>query len=181
MELNKVFLYGNLTADPETRYLQSGSAVCKMRLAVNRRMGGGRDQQGAGGGAAEKKDEVLYINVEAWQKTAELCQQYLKRGSAVLIEGRLRLDEYTTKEGEKRSQIVTVAERVQFGPKSAGAEGGQGGQGGYSAGGGGYRQEGGAPPRAAAPRSQAPAQADPGYYPDSGGGEAGGTEDDLPF
>lgn len=175
MELNKVLLYGNLTADPETRYLQSGSAVCKMRLAVNRRMGGGRDQQQGGG--AEKKEEVLYINVEAWQKTAELCQQYLKRGSSVLIEGRLRLDEYTTKEGEKRSQILVVAERVQFGPKG-GAEGGAGG-------GGGYRQEGGAPAaRSAAPRSQgqgSPAQApDAGYYPDSGGND-GGTEDDLPF
>lgn len=168
MELNKVFLYGNLTADPETRYLQSGSAVCKMRLAVNRRMGGGRDAQG---GAQDKKEEVLYIDIEAWQKTAELCQQYLKRGSSVLIEGRLRLNEYTTKEGEKRSQILVVAERVQFGPKGAGEGGG---------GGGGYRQEGGAPPRGAAPRSQAPAQADPGYYPESGAPD-GGTEDDLPF
>lgn len=168
MELNKVFLYGNLTADPETRYLQSGSAVCKMRLAVNRRMGGGRDQQG---GAQDKKEEVLYIDIEAWQKTAELCQQYLKRGSSVLVEGRLRLNEYTTKEGEKRSQILVVAERVQFGPKGAGEGGG----------GGGYRQEGGAPPRAGAPRSQpAQQQADPGYYPEGGQGD-GGTEDDLPF
>lgn len=104
MELNKVLLIGNLTRDPESRALQSGSQVVKMGMAVNRRQKDGQD-------------DVLFVDVEAWNKTAELCVQYLRKGSQVLVEGRLKLDQYTTREGEKRQRLFVVADRVQFGAK----------------------------------------------------------------
>lgn len=104
MELNKVFLIGNLTRDPESKTTSTGAMVVKMGLASNRRAGKG-------------KEEVLYIDVEAWNKTAELCEQYLRKGSQVLVEGRLKLDQYTNQQGEKRSKVFVVADRVQFGAK----------------------------------------------------------------
>lgn len=106
MELNKVLLIGNLTRDPETRAVGTGQ-VCKMGLASNRRY----TSQG------EKKEEVLFVDVEAWGKTAELCGQYLSKGAQVLVEGRLKMDQWETQQGEKRTKCVVVAERVQFGPR----------------------------------------------------------------
>ncbi|MBX3728902.1 MAG: single-stranded DNA-binding protein [Candidatus Sumerlaeia bacterium] len=160
MELNRVFLLGNLTRDPESRFLQSGSQVCKMGLAVNRRWGG---REGG-----DKKEEVLFIDVEAWNKTAELCAQYLQRGSQVLVEGRLKMDQYQTQSGENRTKFVVVAERVQFGarPEGGGRPAGEGG-------GPGARRQSAPPPAAAEPREDY--DRSPSY---DGGGE---TEDDLPF
>ena len=103
--LNKVFLMGNLTRDPELRYTPSGSAVTTLRLGVNRRF---TTRQG------ENRDETLFIDVTVWGKQAETSCQYLSKGRPVLIEGRLRQDTWTTNEGQKRSRIVAVAERVQF-------------------------------------------------------------------
>jgi single-strand DNA-binding protein len=160
MELNKVFLIGNLTQDPESRHLQSGAQVCKLRLACNRRTGGGQ--------GGERKDEVLYIDVEAWQRTAELCAQYLRKGSNILVEGRLKLDQYQTQTGENRSKIFVVADRVQFGPRNDGS-------------GAAPRQSGGgAPPRSQA-TSAAPSNSGFDDYGDSGNYGDGPTEDDLPF
>ena len=110
MELNKVLLIGNLTRDPEMRDTPA-SQVVSMGLACNRRFGG-RD-------GAERQEEVLFIDVEAWGKTAEHCQAYLKKGSQVLVEGRLRMNQWEAQDGTKRTKLLIVADRVQFGAKPA--------------------------------------------------------------
>lgn len=111
MEINKVMLYGNLTRDPETTFLQSGASVCKFSLAVNRNY----THNG------EKKQEVLFVDIEAWQKTGELCQQYLVKGSPAFVEGKLKSSTYQTQAGEKRTKTFVAADNVQFGPKRDGA------------------------------------------------------------
>jgi single-strand DNA-binding protein len=103
--LNKVFLIGNLTADPEMKFLPSGQAVANLRLATNRKYKAGN---------GELKDEVTYVGIEVWGKSAEACGEYLKKGSPVLIEGRLKLNEWTAQDGQKRSMLSVVAERCQF-------------------------------------------------------------------
>lgn len=109
MECNKIILIGNLTRDVEVRTTPSGSMVAKIGMASNRKSG--------------QSEEVLYIDVEAWNKTAELCAQYLRKGSQVLVEGRLKLDTYQTQQGENRSKIFIVADRVQFGAQPQGGNG----------------------------------------------------------
>ncbi|MGA1193777.1 MAG: single-stranded DNA-binding protein [Kiritimatiellia bacterium] len=115
-DLNKVFLAGNLTRDPEVRHIPSGSAVCDLRLAINRRF---RDQND------KDREEVVYVSVTVWGRQAENCGQYLSKGSPVLVEGRLKLDEWE-KEGQKQSRLGVVGERVQF-LSSRGGSGGGGG------------------------------------------------------
>ncbi len=102
--LNKVFLIGNLTRDPEVRYLPSGAAVGDLRLAVNRKY---KTQQG------EEREETCFVNISVWGRQAETCGQYLGKGSSVLVEGRLRFEEWE-KDGQKNSRISVTAERVQF-------------------------------------------------------------------
>lgn len=105
-DLNKVFLMGRLTFDPELRYTPSGSAVTDLRLATKRTWPG-KD--------GERKEETLFIDVTVWERQAENCCQYLKKGSGVHVEGFLRLDSWDDKTtGEKRSRIKLIAERVQF-------------------------------------------------------------------
>lgn len=103
--LNKVFLIGNLTRDPELRYTPSGVAVVNLRLAVNRRY---RDKAG------EQKEEVCFITVAAWDKQAEVCNQYLSKGRSIFVEGRLQFRSWETNDGQKRSVIDIRAERIQF-------------------------------------------------------------------
>jgi len=103
--LNKVFLVGNLTKDPELRFVPSGQAVANLRLATNRKYKAGN---------GEWKEEVTYVSVEVWGKSAEACGEYLKKGSPLLVEGRLKLKEWTAQDGQKRSLLEVVAERVQF-------------------------------------------------------------------
>ncbi|HSA02373.1 MAG TPA: single-stranded DNA-binding protein, partial [Candidatus Paceibacterota bacterium] len=86
---NKVILAGNLTRDPELRYTPKGTAVVKLGLAINRRW---RDEAG------QQKEEAVFVDVEAFGKTAETIGQYLKKGSPVLVEGRLRLDTWDDKQ-----------------------------------------------------------------------------------
>ncbi|MBI3794233.1 MAG: single-stranded DNA-binding protein [Nitrospinae bacterium] len=100
---NRVLLMGNLTRDPELRYIPSGMAVCGLGLAVNNKFGGGED----------KKEEVLFIDVNVWGKSAEACAEYLKKGSPVFVEGRLKLRQWE-KDGEKKSKIEVTASTVQF-------------------------------------------------------------------
>lgn len=118
--LNKVFLMGNLTADPELRYVPNGSALAKLRMAVNRTY---KTQAG------EMKDEVLFINVTTWGKTAEACSERLRKGSPVFVEGRLQSRTWETDAGEKRSAIEVQAERVQFLDRAPGGGGGRSGGG----------------------------------------------------
>jgi len=110
--LNKIFLIGNLTRDPEMRYIPSGSAVTTFTIAVNRVY----IQQG------EKKEEVSYIKVVTWAKMAETCNSYLSKGSPVFVEGRLQSRSWETPQGEKRSVMEVVAERVQFLGKAKGSK-----------------------------------------------------------
>lgn len=121
--LNKVLLIGNLTRDPELRYIQSGTAVLDLRLAVNRRV---KKSDGTWG------DEAAFIDVTVWSKLAENCAEYLSKGRPVFVEGYLRLDEWEDKKtGDKRSKLKVTADNVQFlGGRPGGSGGGEGGEGG---------------------------------------------------
>ena len=103
--LNKVFLIGNLTRDPELRYIPSGVAVANLRLAVNRRY---KDKSG------ELKEDTCFVTVTAWDKQAEACNQFLKKGRPVFVEGRLQSRSWETTDGQKRNTIDVRAERIQF-------------------------------------------------------------------
>lgn len=103
--LNKVFLIGRLTRDPELRYTPSGTAVADFGLAVNRVY---KTAEG------EKKEAVTFVDITVWAKRAEICAEYLSKGRQVFIEGRLELDAWETPEGQKRSKLKIVAEDVQF-------------------------------------------------------------------
>lgn len=103
--MNKVILMGNLTKDPELKELPSGVSVADMRLALNESY---TDRSG------KKVERVCYIDVVVWERQAQTCAQYLKKGSPVLVEGRLEMSEWKTKEGETRTKIRVRADRVQF-------------------------------------------------------------------
>lgn len=103
--LNKVFLIGNLTRDPELRYTPGGTAVANLGIAVNRRF---KDSSG------ELKEEVCFLTVTVWDKQAEACCQYLTKGRPVFVEGVLQSRFWETTDGQKRSAIDVRAERVQF-------------------------------------------------------------------
>lgn len=103
--LNKVFIMGNLTRDPELRYVPSGTAVANFTVAVNRVY---KDKTGA------KKDEVSFIRVVVWGKIAEVCGEYLTKGRPVLVEGRLQSRSWETQDGQKRNTIEVIADSVQF-------------------------------------------------------------------
>jgi single-strand DNA-binding protein len=160
---NRVILLGNLTRDIELRYLPSQMAVADIGLAVNDR------RKNANG---EWIEEVTFVDVTVWGRTAEVMSEYLSKGSPVFIEGRLKLDTWEGQDGQKRSKLKVICERMQL----IGAKG-QGGQGGG---------QGGAP-RAAAPpspqRNQAPQYNQPGppdeAYDQAQGEPSGG--DDIPF
>jgi len=110
---NRVILLGNLTRDPEVRYIPSGTAVASFAIAVNRRY-----KQGD-----EMKDEVSYIDIVVFGKTAENCGQYLNKGDAILVEGRLQQRRWDDKDsGQKRSKVEVVAQTVNFMPKRSGQE-----------------------------------------------------------
>ena len=102
---NRVFLMGNLTRDPELRYIPSGQAVTTFTIAVNRTY----NSQ-----AGEKKEEVSFVRVVVWARRAEVCNEYLKKGSPVFVEGRLQSRSWEGQDGSKRSTIEVVAQNVQF-------------------------------------------------------------------
>ena len=97
---NKIILVGNLTRDPEIRYVGSGAAVTKFTLAVNRR--------------SKQQEETDFIDIVAWDKLAETCNTYLKKGMSCLVEGRLSIRSYETKEGEKRKATEVVCNTMQM-------------------------------------------------------------------
>jgi single-strand DNA-binding protein len=103
---NKVILVGNLTRDPELRYTPKGMAIAKLGLAVNRTW---KNEAG------ESKEEVTFVDIDAFGKQAETIGQYLKKGRPILVEGRLRLDQWDDKQtGQKRSRLGVVLEGFQF-------------------------------------------------------------------
>ena len=144
---NRVILVGNLTQDPELRYIRTGTAVTDLRLAVNDRR---RNAEG------QWVDETTFVDVTLWARQAEVACQYLSKGSSVLIEGRLKLDTWETQDGQKRSKLRVVGERMQM-LGSPRREGGP-----ASGGGGGAYQE------SYTPESEQPAPAPP-------------ADDDIPF
>ena len=152
--LNRVLLMGNLTRDPELRYLPSNTPVVKIGLATNRRW---RNQQG------EQQEETTFVDCEAFGRQAEVINEYLQKGRPVFIEGRLRLDQWQDKDGGNRSRMKVVIENFQF--IDSRGEGGQGGQGGSSR--GGYQSR---PPQQAP--SGGPPMSDP-HQPVE--------EEDIPF
>jgi single-strand DNA-binding protein len=109
---NRIVLVGNLTRDPEIRYVDGGGkAVTKFALAVNRKTKTG--------------DDTMFIDVVAWDRLGEICNQYLKKGMSTLVEGRLAIRKYETKEGEKRTAVEVVASDMQMLDKrAANGEGG---------------------------------------------------------
>jgi single-strand DNA-binding protein len=131
---NRVILVGNMTRDPELRYIASGTAVSDIGLAVNDRVKKG-DQW---------VEETTFVDVTLWGRTAEIANEYLSKGSPVLIEGRLKLDRWE-KEGQKHSKLKVIGERLQMlGGRGEGGQGGRGGAGrssGRSSGGGGGGDE----------------------------------------
>lgn len=105
LTLNKVFLVGNLTRDPDLRYTPSGTPVAEFRIAVT-------DTYITSSG--EKRDRTCFIDVVSWRKLAESCGSFLVKGSPVFIEGRLEQDSWETSDGQRRSRIRVVAYTVQF-------------------------------------------------------------------
>lgn len=163
--LNKVFLIGNLTRDPELRYIPSGTAVADLRLAVSHRF---RTKSG------EDREDTVFVDVVVWDRQAQTCSEYLSKGSPLMVEGRLKMDEWE-KDGQKFSKLRIVAERTQFlgsprrgeyrdGPSDSSAE----------------------PDRAEAPHPppQRPAAERPAFNSDADEGPPGdiaGDDDNLPF
>jgi single-strand DNA-binding protein len=113
---NKVILVGNLTRDPEKRFTPGGTSVTEFGLAVNRVY---KTQSG------EKREDTCFVDIVAWGRTGELCEQYLRKGRPVLLDGRLEYSSWDGPDGRKRSKLRVVAENVQFlGGPSDGSRGG---------------------------------------------------------
>jgi single-strand DNA-binding protein len=159
---NKVILAGNLTRDPELRYTPGGMAIAKFGLALNRKW---KDTQ-----TGEMKEEVTFVDVDAFNKQAETIGQYFKKGSQILIEGRLRLDQWEDKQThQKQSKLKVVLDAFTFIGSGSGREGGD-----FGGGGGGGSQGGGAPSARPRPQQSAPP-------PQSNAGDMPPEEDDVPF
>lgn len=115
VSINKVIIAGHLTRKPEVRPIGNDKSVTSFGIAINERYTA-KD--------GEKRENVTFIDVEAWNKTGELVAQYLDKGSACFIEGKLKLDSWEDKDGQKRTKLKVVAESVQFlsgGKRSDGA------------------------------------------------------------
>lgn len=151
---NKVILIGNLTRDPEIRVSPSGVKVADLRLALSETW---RDRT-----SGENREVVCYVDVVAWDRQAEFCAKYFKKGSPLLVEGRLQMDEWTTQQGEKRSRLRVRADAIKFV---------------------GSRREGEAAPGSAAAQSAPATPGNPGPVPPPTPPTGPVTEDpdDLPF
>lgn len=170
---NRVVLMGNLTRDPQVRYIPSGTAVAELGLAINRTYFDKNTNQ--------KKEDVTFVDVTLWGRTAEIAGEYLSKGRSVLIEGRLQLDTWQDKEtGQNRSKLKVVGETMQM-------VGSRGDGGGGSGGGGGFQKQQPSGPSYSDNEGQdfsagSHSPADSFYDPpggDPGGG--GGGEEDVPF
>jgi single-strand DNA-binding protein len=120
--LNKVFLIGRMTRDPETRSTRNGNTLVTFGIAVNR-------TYTRGGEGGEKVEETCFVDVEAWGRTGETIAKYLRKGRQLFLEGRLRFDSWE-KDGQKRTKLLVVAENFQFLDSGQGGGGGQGHGGG---------------------------------------------------
>ena len=160
---NRVILLGNITRDPDVRYTPAGTAVCEIGLAVNDRR---KTPEG------EWIDETTFVDVTLWGKTAETAGQYLSKGSPLLIEGRLKLDSWE-QDGQKRSKLRVIGERMQMvGSKNAGGGGNGGGRPSYRNESESYSQDYGYDDYGQAPPKNPQRPQGPG---------AGAPPDDIPF
>ena len=163
--MNKIFLSGNLTRDPEVRYTQNGKAYARMGIAVNRRF-------------SKDKEAVDFFNLTAWEKTAEFCGRYLVKGSRVLVEGQLRTSSYENKDGVKVNSVDIWVDNIEFaGAKRSGDGGGD--YSGERSGGGNYNRsnDDGYSRREPAPKKN-------NYNDNFDGDDFGGEQidpDDTPF
>lgn len=114
MYLNKAFVFGNITRDPELRALPSGMNVCSFGVATNRVF---KDRDG------KKQEQTDFHNIVVFGRQADTVAQYLKKGSSVFIEGRMQTRSWDGKDGEKKYRTEIVADRVQFGPRAGGGGG----------------------------------------------------------
>ncbi len=164
---NKVILVGNLTRDPQVRYIPSGTAVADIGLAVNRQW---FDKQ-----ANTRREETTFVDITLWGRTAEVAGEYLSKGRSVLIEGRLQLDQWEDREtGQKRSKLKVIGENMQMlGSRGDGPPRG----GGYQSEGGGESQGRGESQGGGGPQEPAPPQDSFSDEPAAGGAPA----DDVPF
>jgi len=103
--LNRVLLIGNLTRDPELKYLPSGTAVCEFGLAINRKWKGKDGNQ---------QDETCFVDCQAWARSGEIIAEYCAKGKPLFIEGRLKLDSWEGRDGTKRSKLRVVVENFQL-------------------------------------------------------------------
>ena len=188
--LNKVLLMGNLTRDPQLKYLPSQMAIAEFAIATNRKF---RTASG------EDREEVTFVDITAFGKQAEVINQYMTKGKPIFIEGRLKFDSWEDKNGGgKRSKLTVVVDNFQFIGSRDGATGGGGGggYGGGNAGGGGYDQgspdeggEGFTPqrqqrPAPARPQMNRPAARPPQQQPPAErpfGEETQVDDSDIPF
>ena len=119
---NKVILLGNLTRDPETRVTANGLTICKLGLAVNR-VFSTKD--------GERREETTFVDIDAFGKQAEVITKYMRKGNPLMVEGRLKLDQWEGNDGQKRSKLAVVLENFQFvGGRDDNSSGG-GNSGGY--------------------------------------------------
>lgn len=169
---NRVILLGNLTRDIEVRYLQSGMAVADIGVAVNDRR---KNQQG------EWVEETTFVDVTLWGRTAEVASEYLNKGSQIFIEGRLKYDTWE-KDGQKRSKLSVVCERMQMvGSKGGGGGGGGGGSRGGQSSQGSQNYDDGADygePMGGPPARSSSPQSSRGSSPSA---PPPPTEDEIPF
>ncbi|MFA6547139.1 MAG: single-stranded DNA-binding protein [Limisphaerales bacterium] len=150
---NKVILAGNLTRDPELRYTPKGTAIAKFGLAINRNWTGEDGQ---------KREEVTFVDVDCFGKQAEVISQYLRKGRPVLVEGRLKLDQWDDKQtGQKRSRLGVVLESFSFLDSG--------------------NREGGAPPAASSAPVARPARPAASAPPADSGADEPPQGDDVPF
>jgi single-strand DNA-binding protein len=169
---NRVILMGNLTRDPQVKYIPSGTAVAELGLAVNRTWYDKNTNQ--------KKEDVTFVDVTLWGRTAEIAGEYLSKGRAVLIEGRLQMDTWQDKEtGQNRSKLKVVAENMTMvGGRNDGGGSGGGGGGGYQ-----RSQSGGSSPmdnegQDFSSGTHSPADS---FYDAPGSSDDGGGSEEVPF
>lgn len=163
MSFNKIIIVGNLGKDPELRYTPQGTAVCSFTMATNDR------RKGASG---EMQDQTTWFRVTLWDKKAEVASKFLTKGKAVYIEGRLRLDEYTDRDGKIRQSLEVTATDMQF-------------IGSREEGGGGGRDYSSEAPRQdyqdSKPAANRPTSTREEIDDFESGGNTGATDEDIPF
>lgn len=164
---NRIVLMGNLTRDPQLSYTPGNTAICKFSIATNKKW---RDKDGG------DHEEVCFVDCVLFGRGGETFNQYMSKGRSVLVEGRLKLDRWTTPEGDKRSKHEVVVENFTF----VGGRGGDGGAGGASSGGHNSDQAGTADRSGGADQSSGAPAPSYEHAPPAGGGSGGGG-DDIPF